>query len=103
MSQHNTALHRRPVWQTRLALRGLELAAATVPGDLAGNAPCRRSRPPPPQSALISESDLLPGYKRSGRPLGPPSHAEILWGHQYIEDRGSGVWPLSTSRAYKPT
>ena len=46
MSQHNTALHRRPVWQTRLALCGLVLAAAMVLGDLAGNALFRRSGPP---------------------------------------------------------
>lgn len=46
MSQHNTALQRRPVWQTRLALCGLVLAAAMVLGDLAGNALFRRSGPP---------------------------------------------------------
>ena len=46
MSQHNTALHRRPVWQARLALCGLVLAAAMVLGDLAGNALFRRSGPP---------------------------------------------------------
>lgn len=46
MSQHNTALQRRPVWQTRMALCGLVLAAAMVLGDLAGNALFRRSGPP---------------------------------------------------------
>ena len=39
MSQHNTALHRRPVWQTRLALCGLVLAAAMVLGISPGM-PC---------------------------------------------------------------
>ena len=30
MSQHNTALHHRPVWQTRLALCGLVLQTPVI-------------------------------------------------------------------------
>ena len=46
MSQHNTALHHRPVWQTRLALCGLVLAAAMILGYFVGGALFRRSGPP---------------------------------------------------------
>ena len=59
MSQHNTALHRRPVWQTRLALCGLVLAAAMVLGDLAGNALFRRSGP----QFIMAEDGIKPAAK----------------------------------------